>query len=169
MHLRSCPDPVTTLRPTANLAIETTSQLLLAKALQGQQPADMMQQHHLQLPTEPSNIGPFDPTSCQSLYIGNLPVWSRDPAARPVQLDGFCFRSQSHQGQGYRHERRIWFCQVPRPCVSTAAVCALVLACTIIPAHCFPSAQHTWVQAAMTLHGVSIAVRLRSMTFTVAM
>ncbi len=72
MHLRSCPDPVTTLRPTANLAIETTSQLLLAKALQGQQPADMMQQHHLQLPTEPSNIGPFDPTSCRSLYIGNL-------------------------------------------------------------------------------------------------
>ncbi|DBA78486.1 TPA: hypothetical protein ACH3X2_007974 [Trebouxia sp. C0005] len=39
--------------------------------MQGQQPADMMQ-HHLQLPTDPSKIGPFDPSSCRSLYIGNL-------------------------------------------------------------------------------------------------
>ena len=42
--------------------------------MQGQQPvnAALQQQHHNQLPAELPSVGPFDPSSCRSLYIGNL-------------------------------------------------------------------------------------------------
>lgn len=41
--------------------------------MQGQQPTDAaIQQQPHQLPPDQSSIGPFDPTSCRSLYIGNL-------------------------------------------------------------------------------------------------
>ncbi len=48
--------------------------------MQGQQPAEvaLQQQQLRQLPPEPSSAGPFDPTSCRSLYIGNLHPYVTD-------------------------------------------------------------------------------------------
>ncbi len=62
------------IQSPADLVVNTTSQLLLAKAMQGQTPADVaiQEQQHCQLPPESSGVGPFDPTNCRALYIGNL-------------------------------------------------------------------------------------------------